>query len=101
RAHPRARPRAVVGDALQGIGFVKNLETFFGGRERYRMRRVRASVGHTAPDLAHDVLAPGEHGNRVAIPQRLREGAQVRLDAVQLLDAAAGHAETGLDLVDQ
>ena len=52
------------------------------------------------PELAHDVLAAGEHGDRVAVGDRLGEGAQVGAHAVELLHAAARDAEAGLDLVD-
>ena len=52
-------------------------------------------------DLAHDLLAAREHRDRVAVADRLGERAQIGLDAVQLLYAAARDAKAGLDLVDQ
>ena len=58
-------------------------------------------MGDPASDLAHDLLAPGEHRDRIAVGDRLGEGAQVGVHAVKLLHAAAGDPKTGLDLVDE
>ena len=101
RAHAVAQARAVVGDPFQGIGFVENLQSLLGGRQRYRMRRVGAAVRNAVADLAHDVLAARQHGDRIAVGHGLGEGAQIGLDAVEFLHAAARHPEPGFHLVDE
>src|SRR3984957_16033124 len=58
-------------------------------------------VGDAAAELAHDLFTPGEHRDGIAVGDRLGKSAQVRVDAVELLNAAARNAKTGLDLIDQ
>ena len=65
------------------------------------MGGIGAAMGHATPELAHDVLAAGEHRDRIAVADRLGEGAKIRLDAVELLHAAAGDAKAGLHLIDE
>ena len=101
RAHAIAQIRAVSGDPFQGVRFVENLETLLGGGQRHGVRRVGAAVRDTATDLAHDLFAACEHGNGITVPKRLRERAQIGCDVIQLLDAAARHAEPGFDFVDE
>ena len=64
------------------------------------MARVGASLGNAlGVDRAHDLLAAGEGRDRIAVPHRLGEGGEIAAHTHQLLCAAAGHAEAGLDLV--
>ena len=70
-----AQAGAIIGDALQGIGLVEDFQALLGGGERHRMRRVGTAVGNAPTDLAHDLLAAGQHGNRIPIAERLGEGA--------------------------
>ena len=100
RAHAAAQARAVGGDALQRIGLVENLQGLLRRRQRHRVRGIGAAVRDPLADLAHDVLAAREHRDRIAVGERLGEGAQVGLHAVELLHAAARDAKAGLDLID-
>src|SRR5580692_7428740 len=72
RAHAGAQLGAVVGDALERVGLVEDLQRPLGCGQRHRVGRVGSAVGHAAPDLAHDVLAPGEHRNGIAVADGLR-----------------------------
>jgi hypothetical protein len=65
------------------------------------VRGIGAALRHAARlDQTHDLLAAREGGDRVAVAHGLREGAEVRLDPVELLHATACHPEAGLHLVE-
>src|SRR6202795_5017669 len=48
RAHAVAQLGAVVGNPLERIGVIENLQSFLRSGQRYRVRRVGASVGDAA-----------------------------------------------------
>ena len=56
-------------------------------------------MGDAAAELAHDLLAPPDGGDRIAVGHGLGHGADVGPDAVKLLGAATGDAEAGLHLI--
>ncbi len=91
--HACAQPRAVVGDAFERIGLIENLQRLLGGRQRHRVRGVGAAVRHAAPDLAHDFLPPGKHGNGDTVAHGLGEGAQIGVDAVEFPAPRRGRRE--------
>src|SRR6266404_1858939 len=64
------------------------------------MRGVGSAMGHSLADLAHDVLAPGQYRDWIAVRHGLGEGTQVGIDAIQLLHTATCNPEPGLHLVD-
>ena len=65
-----------------------------------RVSGVGAAVRNAIADLAHDFLSSRNGRDRIAIGECLRERAQIRLHAHQLLDATASDPEPGLHLVD-
>src|SRR4029453_8611798 len=84
-AYAVAQLRAVLSDRAQRRRLVQNLERLLRRRERHRMAGERAAMHHAVTEPAHDLLAAGEHADRVAVAHRLGERAQIRLDAHQLL----------------
>ncbi len=101
RAHAGAQARAVLCYTLQRIGLGEDFQRLLGRRERHRVRGIGAAVSDAAAELAHDFFTAGEHRDGIAVGDCLGKSAQVRIDAVEFLNATARDAKAGLDLVDQ
>ena len=101
RMHAAAQLRAIVGGALQGVGFIENLQGFLRCGQRHGMRGVGATMRDAAPEFAHDVLAPSEHRDRIAVGHRLGKGANIGVHTVKFLYPATRHAKSGLHFVDE
>ncbi len=99
-AHAGPQLRAVFRDGGEGRGLRQDFERLLGRGEGDGMTGEGAAVHDPVAEVAHDVLAPAAHRDRVAVAHRLGEGTEVGLDAEQLLHAALGDAKAGLDLVD-
>ncbi len=69
---------AVGGERCQSRRLVEDFQALFRRRDRHRMRRVGAAVRRAAvAEGAHDVLAPADGRDRIAVGHRLRERADV------------------------
>ena len=98
-AHAALQFGTVARDGLQSVCLVQDLQGFLRRSQRHGMAGEGTAMRHAVAHLAHDVLAPRHHRNRVSVTHGLGEGAQVGLEAHQFLDPAAGHAKAGFHFV--
>ena len=100
-AHAAAQASSIIGDALQGVRLIKNLQGLFRGGKGNRMGGVGTAVGDALADLAHDLFPARQDGYGVSVAHRLRERAKVRMHAVEFLHPAARDTKSGFDFIDE
>ena len=97
---PRLHRETGAPDGLERVRVAQDRQHLRGGRRRDPVARVRATVADPAGQDLHDLPAPTECGDGVAVAHRLGIGRQVRRDPEQLGGTTARGAEAGLDLVE-
>ena len=97
---PCIRRSAAPGDGLQDRLALQDAERGVGGGHAGFVVVEGAALRHAVPDDAHDFFLAAEGRDRIAVAERLGVGRQVGLDVEDLLGAAVGDAEAGLDLIE-
>ena len=90
---------AIGGDVGQRRRVAQDRQRLLRRGQAHGLGRIGAAMGDAAAVVAHQILAPADAGDGIAVGHRLGHGADVGLDAIELLGAALGDAEAGLHLV--
>ncbi len=86
--------------AGQGIGVLEDGQGRFGCSEAHRLGGIGATMGNALAVFAQDLFLAADRRDRIAVGDRLGDGEDIGLDAIELLGAALADAEAGLHFVD-